>query len=80
MSMESKHFTSRKLMEASIRDRAEALKLPRSLKRDQLLTVQLYNAASAYALWQDSNGGGNWDLALEFSNNLEAAADAYALR
>ena len=80
MSMESKHFIARKLMEVSIRERAEALPLPRSIKRDQLLTTQLYNAASAYAVWQNSNGSGNWDLALEFSNNLEAAADAYALR
>ena len=80
MSKESKLFTARKLMETSQRERGEAVEMPSSDKRLQLLTVQLYNAASAYAIWQDSNGGGNWDLALEFSNNLEAAADAYALR
>jgi hypothetical protein len=80
MSKQTKLFYARKLMEASARERAEAIKMPGSDKRLQLLTVQLYNAASAYQIWQDSEGSGNWDYAQEFSNNLEAAADAYALR
>lgn len=48
--------------------------------RQHKLGVQLYNAACAYALWQDSTASGDYDMAMAFSNNLEEAADAWAQR
>ena len=48
--------------------------------RQHKLGAQLYNAACAYALWQDSTASGDYDMAMAFSNNLEEAADAWAQR
>lgn len=72
--------TARALLNNSDRDRLQGLIVSDRQERIRLLTVQLYNAASAYQIWMDSEASHDYDAAMEFSTNLERAADAYAAR
>lgn len=59
-------------------DREAALGMRVSPGRDHKLMTQLYNAATAFALWQDSIASGDYDQMQDFTNNLEEAALAFA--
>jgi hypothetical protein len=41
---------------------------------------QLYNAACAFTFWQESRSVGDFDLMVDFANNLEEAAVFFAKR
>lgn len=60
--------------------RTLGLSRPEGEQRRHDLHTQLYHAATAFQLWSDSHKGGDYDLMQEFTNNLELAADAFALR
>ena len=62
------------------RAEAEALLRPVRTPREDKLRGQLYHAASAYQFFMDSSASGDLNLAMAFSDNLEAAADAWAAR
>lgn len=61
-------------------DRTAGLAMPTGTDRSHKLGVQLYNAATAFALWQDSNASGDFDQMQDFTNNLEEAALAFAMK
>lgn len=52
--------------------------LPAGEQRSFNLSTQLYHAANAFSLWQDSHLSSDYDLMIEFTDNLEQAAIAYA--
>lgn len=68
------------LKRRSEEDRTAGLALPVGTDRSHKLSTQLYNAATAFGLWQDSNGSGDFDQMLDFTNNLEEAAMAFAMK
>lgn len=80
MSKSTNFKTAIALKESSVRQRDKILGQPPSDERTGALRAQLYNAACAYALWTDSSARNDFDRAMEFSDNLEAAADAWARR
>jgi len=76
--MTDKLKTAWGLLRASEQDRKTAQTTADRKLRLQKSVTQLYNAASAFGMWQDCDSSGNWDLAMKFSNNLEEAARYFA--
>lgn len=80
MSKNDKLVVALALKRRSLEDRNTGLSLAAGPERSHKLSTQLYNSATAFGLWQESNASGDFDQMQDFTNNLEEAALAFAMK